>query len=127
MIVIIEAETRSVRARDGRKLCVRVGGGECERSVLVMHGMPGCGLLYRPWVEDAAARGIRLVSYDRPGYGGSSPHPGHSVADCAADVTAIADGLGIDRLAVWGWSGGGPYALASPAILHDLVDAGALL
>jgi alpha-beta hydrolase superfamily lysophospholipase len=69
---MIEAETRSVRARDGRKLCVRVGDAECERWVLVMDGMPGCGLLYRSWVEDAAARGIRLVSYDRPGYGGSA-------------------------------------------------------
>jgi pimeloyl-ACP methyl ester carboxylesterase len=127
MIVIIEAETRSVRARDGRTLCVRVGGGDCERWVLVMHGMPGCGLLYRSWVEDAAARGIRLVSYDRPGYGGSSPHPRHAVADCAADVKAIADGLGIDRLGVWGWSGGGPYALAAAVILPDLVEAAALL
>ena len=62
-----ETETRSVRTRDGRTLCVRVGRGEAERSVLVMHGMPGSGLLYQRWSEDAAARGIRLVSYDRPG------------------------------------------------------------
>ncbi len=54
--------------------------------------------MYGSWIEDAASRGIQLVSYDRPGYGGSSPDPGHSVADRAADVRAIADSLGIDRL-----------------------------
>jgi pimeloyl-ACP methyl ester carboxylesterase len=122
-----ETETRSVRTRDGRTLCVRVGRGEAERSVLVMHGMPGSGLLYQRWSEDAAARGIRLVSYDRPGYGGSSPCPGRSIADCAVDVQAVADDLGIERMGVWGWSGGGPYALACAAMLPDLVTAAALL
>lgn len=122
-----ETEIVGVRARDGRMLCVRVGAGEPGRSVLVMHGTPGSGLLFRSWAEDAAARGIRLVSYDRPGYGGSSPHPGRSIADCAADVKSVADELGIDRLGVWGWSGGGPYALACAAMLPDLVVAAALL
>jgi pimeloyl-ACP methyl ester carboxylesterase len=126
-IVTTEAETRTVRSRDGREVFVRVAGGDSERFVLVAHGMPGCGVLYGPWVQDAASRGIRLVSYDRPGYGGSSPHPGHSVADCAADVRAIADALDIERLAVWGWSGGGPYAAACGAMLPDLVVASALL
>jgi pimeloyl-ACP methyl ester carboxylesterase len=127
MVGVIEAETRSVRARDGRELRVRVPGGDYERCVLAMHGMPGSSLLFGPWLEDAAARGIRLVSYDRPGYGGSSPHPGHSVADCAADVKAIAAALDVDRIAVWGWSGGGPYALACAAMLPELVVATALL
>ncbi len=111
----------------GRELLVRVGAGDSERSVLVMHGTPGSGLLYGPWIEDAAARGIRLISYDRPGYGGSSDLPGRSIADGAADVKAIADDLGIGRMAVWGWSGGGPYALACAALLPDLVVACAVL
>ncbi|MGH3599249.1 MAG: alpha/beta fold hydrolase [Pseudonocardiaceae bacterium] len=122
-----DSEITSVRARDGRTLCVRVGAGDPGRSVLVTHGTPGSGALYPGWIEDAASRGIRLISYDRPGYGGSSPHPGRSIADCAADVRAIADDLGIDRLGVWGWSGGGPYALACAAMLPDLVQAAALL
>ena len=70
-----------------------------------------------PWLEDAAQRGIRLVSYDRPGYGGSTPQPGRTVADCANDVRTIADAFGFDRLAVWGFSGGGPHALACAALL----------
>jgi pimeloyl-ACP methyl ester carboxylesterase len=127
MAGVIEAEARSVRARDGRELRVRVPGGDYERCVLAMHGMPGSGLLFGPWLEDAAVRGIRLVSYDRPGYGGSSPHPGRSVADCAGDVEAIAAALDVDRIAVWGWSGGGPCALACAAMLPELVVAAAVL
>ncbi|MGZ4224737.1 MAG: alpha/beta fold hydrolase [Solirubrobacteraceae bacterium] len=122
-----EPEIRSVQVRDGRELCVRVSGGDFRRSVFVMHGTPGSGLLYRRWIEDAAERRIRLVSYDRPGYGGSSERPGRSIADCAADVTAVADELGIDRMGVWGWSGGGPYALACAATLPDRVVAAAVL
>jgi|GEM_PF-128694 len=122
-----ETGTRSVRVLGGRELCVWVGGGDSERSVLVMHGMPGSGLLYRRWIEDAAARGIRLISYDRPGYGRSTECPGRSIADCAADVKAIADDLGVERMGVWGWSAGGPYALACAAMLSDLVVAAAVL
>src|SRR5262249_17005016 len=54
---------------------------------------------------DAAGRGLRLIGYDRPGCGGSTPSPGYSVADCAGDVRAICAALGIDRLAMWGISG----------------------
>ena len=122
-----EVGNRTVAVRDGRDLCVRVGGGASERAVLVMHGMPGSGLLYRGWVEDATARGIQLIGYDRPGYGGSSDYPGRSIGDCAADVRAIADDLGISRMGVWGWSGGGPYALACAAMLPDHVVAAAVL
>ncbi len=113
--------------RGGRELFVRVAEGDPERSVVMLHGTPGSGLLYGPWIEDAVARGIRLISYDRPGYGGSEDFPGRSIADGAADVKAIADDLGIDRMGVWGWSGGGPYALACAALLPDLVVAAAVL
>jgi pimeloyl-ACP methyl ester carboxylesterase len=79
--------------------------------------------MYEPDVRLATRQGIRLISYDRPGYGGSTPQPGRTVADCARDVRAIASGLGIERLAVWGISGGGPHALACAALLPDLVPA----
>lgn len=89
-----------------------------------MHnGTPNSRHLYGPAAADAAARGLRLIGYDRPGYGGSTPQPGRTVADCAADVRAICAGLGIDRLAMWGVSGGGPHVLACAALLPDLVPA----
>jgi pimeloyl-ACP methyl ester carboxylesterase len=90
-------------------------------------GTPNSRHLYDPNVRDAAARGLRLISYDRPGYGGSTPHPGRTVADCAGDVRAICAELGIGRLAMWGISGGGPHVLACAALLPDLVTAAAAL
>jgi pimeloyl-ACP methyl ester carboxylesterase len=54
----------------------------------------------------AAERGIRLVSFDRPGYGGSTAAP-FGLASIAADAHAIADELAVDRFATLGWSGGG--------------------
>jgi pimeloyl-ACP methyl ester carboxylesterase len=78
--------------------------------VLYHHGTPGTGL-YRP------VPGIRMIGYDRPGYGGSARRVGRDVAAAAADVEAIVDALGIERFATWGVSGGGPHALACAALL----------
>lgn len=118
---------RTVRTADGRTLAVRESGDVSGRPVLVQMGTPNSRLLYAPNVTDAAARGLRLISYDRPGYGGSSPHPGRKVADCAGDVRAICDALEIGRLGMWGISGGGPHVLACAALLPDLVAAAAVL
>jgi len=65
--------------------------------------------------------GVKMVAYDRPGYGGSDPKIGRSVADAASDIAAIADELGFDRFAVVGGSGGAPHALACGALLEDRV------
>jgi len=62
-----------------------------------------------------------LISYDRPGYGGSTEQPGRRVVDVAGDVSAIADALRIDRFGVWGHSGGGAPALACAAVLKGRV------
>jgi len=118
---------RKVQTRDGRVLAVEDAGDSAGRPVLVHSGTPGCRLLYARDVRDAADRGLRLIGYDRPGYGGSSPQPGRTVADCADDVRAICAALGIDRLAMWGASGGGPHLLACAALLPDLVAAAASL
>jgi pimeloyl-ACP methyl ester carboxylesterase len=112
---------------DGRTLAVLEAGDESGRAVVAIHGTPGSGLPWRGLVEDAEARGIRLLAYDRPGYGGSDPHPGRTVADAAGDVVAIGDALGIDRFAVEGGSGGGPHTLACAALLSDRVVAAASL
>ena len=111
----------------GRALHVHEGGDPAGRAVLVHHGTPLSGALYAPWIAHAADHGIRLIGYDRPGYGGSDPHPGRTVADAAADVGAIADALGIDRFATWGISGGAPHALACAALLGERVVAAASL
>ena len=105
----------------------RVVGASDGRPVLVHGGSPNSRLLYPPDVALAARQGIRLSSYDRPGYGGSTRQPGRTVSDCVPDVRAIAAALGIERLAIIGGSGGGPHALACGALLPDLVVAVAAL
>ena len=112
---------------DGRTLAVEDAGDRGGYPVMVHVGTPGCRRLYGTTVADAASRGLRLISYDRPGYGDSTPSPGRSTADCAADVQVICDALGIDRLAMWGLSGGGPHVLACAALLPNLVVAAAAL
>ena len=118
---------RVVQTKDGRTLAVQEGGDPDGRPVLVHNGTPNSRHLYGPHAADALERGLRLISYDRPGYGGSSPHPGRTVADCAEDVRAICAALGIGRLVMWGISGGGPHVLACAALLPDLVPAVASL
>jgi pimeloyl-ACP methyl ester carboxylesterase len=120
-------EPRAQGPRRPGVLAVLEAGDPNGPAVVVHHGTPGSSLLWRGLVEDAEARGIRLLGYDRPGYGGSDPHPGRSVADAADDVAAIADGLVIERLAVEGGSGGGPHALACAALLPERVAAAASL
>jgi pimeloyl-ACP methyl ester carboxylesterase len=118
---------RTVRTPDGRTLAIEEAGDPKGRPVLVHGGTPNSRHLYQPHAIDAAFRGLRLISYDRPGYGNSTPQPGRTVGDCAEDVLAICAELGIDRLAIWGDSGGGPHVLACAALLPDLVVAAASL
>jgi pimeloyl-ACP methyl ester carboxylesterase len=111
----------TVTTPDGRTLAVEIAGDPQGKPVLVHMGTPNSRHLYGPNVADAAARGLRLICYDRPGYGGSTPMPGRTIADCAADVRTICEFLGVERLGVWGISGGGPHALACAALLGDVV------
>lgn len=117
-----------VAAPDGRTLAVEDAGDRGGRPVMVHVGTPGGRRLYGPrTLADARRRGLRLISYDRPGYGDSTPQSGRSTADCAGDVRVICEALGISRLAMWGLSGGGPHVLACAALLPDLVTAAASL
>jgi pimeloyl-ACP methyl ester carboxylesterase len=110
-----------------RRLNVVDLGREGDRPVVIHHGSPGGTVPHPDWVEDATARGLRLIAYHRPGYGASTRHPGRTVADAAVDVVAIADALGLDRFLTWGTSGGGPHALACAALRPDRVIAAATL
>jgi pimeloyl-ACP methyl ester carboxylesterase len=121
--VSTEVETVTIPVGHGREICVEMAGDPGGTPILVHYGSPNSRHLYRPWVADAAAKGVRLLCYDRPGYGGSTADPGRSVASGAADVRAIAEALGHDRLRIWGISGGGPYALACAALLPDITVA----
>jgi pimeloyl-ACP methyl ester carboxylesterase len=116
-----------VTLRDGRTLHVYDEGDPHGRTVVAHHGTPSSGRLHRSHVDDARARGIRLIGYDRPGYGASSAQPGRSVGAAAADVAELLDALGVERFAAWGHSGGGPHSLACAALLPERCVAAAAL
>lgn len=118
---------RTIRLSSGRKLQAREGGDLHGTPVFCLHGTPGSRLIYGPDVTFASSNGIRLIGYDRPGYGGSTPSPGRRVGDAAGDVVAIANDLGLDRFAVYGFSGGGAPSLACAALLPQRVVAAASL
>ena len=111
---------RDVAAPDGRTLRVAEYGDADGFPILFSHGTPGSRLDRHP--DPSTYEGYRLVSYDRPGYGGSTARPDRDVAAVADDVAAIADALGIERFGVFGVSGGGPHALALGALLGDRVE-----
>jgi pimeloyl-ACP methyl ester carboxylesterase len=116
-----------VETPDGRTIVVHDEGDRTRPAILYHHGTPGTGELYARWVADARERGLRLIGYNRAGYSGSTRNEGRSVADVAADVTAILDALEIERCASWGVSGGGPHVLACAALVPDRVVAVASL
>jgi pimeloyl-ACP methyl ester carboxylesterase len=95
--------------------------------VFLLHGTPGSRRGPRPRPGVLYRLGIRLICYDRPGYGGSDRCPGRSVADAATDVATIADALHVDSFSVVGRSGGAPHALACAALLGERVESAAAL
>jgi pimeloyl-ACP methyl ester carboxylesterase len=117
------SQTLSIPAADGRSLEVVVAGTDDGIPIIFHHGTPGAGGVFSPFAAAARERGLRHVTYSRPGYGTSDRHAGRTVADCAADVVAIADALGAERFYTMGGSGGGPHALATAALLPDRVLA----
>jgi pimeloyl-ACP methyl ester carboxylesterase len=112
-----------LRLPDGRTLhCYDTGSGDGADLVVVYHhGTPNVGPPPAPLVDAPDGRGIRWISYDRPGYGGSTRHPGRSIATTVADDLAVADALGVERFAAFGHSSGGVLALAAAASLGDRV------
>jgi pimeloyl-ACP methyl ester carboxylesterase len=111
--------TDRVRTPDGRELEV-VRHGPADAFPLVFHcGTPNAPAEFPQLFAAVDGKGWQLVALARPGYAGSTRQPDRSVADVAADVTAILDAYGLDRFAVLGWSGGGPHALACAALLRD--------
>lgn len=114
---------RTITTDDGRSLTVYDAGDPEGRPIVFHHGTPSSGKPFAPHVAAAEERGIRLVSYDRAGYGNSSRHAGRTVAEATQDMEAIADALDLERFATWGLSGGGPHALATAAGLPGRVVA----
>jgi len=129
MLTILPPRFEGALQLDGRR---RLGyaeyGPAWGRPVLWFHGTPGARRQIPPRAREVAdERGVRLVALERPGIGASTPHVYGSLVEWAADVATFCDALGLDRIAVAGLSGGGPYALACAHEMPDRVVAAALL
>jgi pimeloyl-ACP methyl ester carboxylesterase len=102
---------------DGRTLDLRVVGPGGAPVLVYVHGTPSSGAAPTALVSAAVDRGLRVVSWSRPGYATSSRRAGRSVADCVGDAATVLDHLGIESAYAVGWSGGGPHVLACGALL----------
>ena len=112
---------QTVQVGDGRSVAYAEWGDAEGVPVIVLHGTPGSRLGRPPDEDKIRGLGIRLITYDRAGYGWSDRHRGRRVVDCVGDVTAIADELAIGEFVTMGESGGGPHVLAVAAKLGDRV------
>jgi len=109
-----EATDHVLTLADGRRLGYAAFGDPDGEVIVNCHG----GLVSRNDAEPAApaARelGVCVISPDRPGVGLSDRKPGHALLDwVTGDLTELLDRLGVERVAVMGWSAGGQYALAT--------------
>ena len=106
---------------DGRTLGWTQSGDAHAAPLLWFHDSPNSRLDASPngLRQDLTAGGIRLLGFDRPGYGLSTSHPDRTLRTVADRVTASVDALSLDRFAVAGWSGGGPMALATAQVRQE--------
>ena len=109
------AENRQIRLRDGRALGYAEFGAAGGQPVFYFHGFPGSRLEARLAAGAAARLQVRLVAVDRPGVGLSDFQAGRTLRDWPHDVLDLADSLGVQRFAILGVSGGGPYAAVCAA------------
>ena len=119
------SEAQTVAAADGRTLAIAECGDPDAFPVFLLHGTPGSRFAGQGDASVYADTGARVITYDRPGYGGSDRFRGRRVVDSVADVAAIADSLGIERFGVTGGSWGGPHSLAVAARLPERVTRAA--
>lgn len=112
----------NVAVGDDRQLGFAEFGDPQGRAVFWLHGTPGARRQIpteaRVYAED---HGIRLIGVDRPGIGSSTPYQYAAVVAFAEDLRTMADTLGIDKMAVVGLSGGGPYTLGCAAAMPERV------
>ena len=112
---------------DGRRVACAEYGDPGGLPVLALHGTPGSRLMFALADRAARERGVRLIAPERPGYGLSDYRHSESLAQIAEDLSAVADLYEVDRFAVIGVSGGGPYAVAAAAAMPDRISLLALV
>jgi pimeloyl-ACP methyl ester carboxylesterase len=111
-----------LRLADGRLLAWAEWGDPRGSPVVFLHPSPGSRMIC-PDVQATVLEGVRLITVDRPGYGGSDPVADPTLAGFALDLARLVDHLWLGQFPVVGWSGGGQYAVACAAQLGERVSA----
>jgi len=124
---VSEMDRSTLRLADGRVLDVRTAGPVDGPLHLHFHGTPGSSFVDRVLLGSLLARGLRVVTWSRPGYSLSTPQPGRTIASVADDAREVLDQLGVDSATASGWSGGGPHVLAFAALLPERCRAASVL
>lgn len=121
--------TTTVAVPGERTITVYTAGPASSTDVVLLESGLGQGAAYWGAVVDAitvSAPTLRVVGYDRAGYGKSTPPTDdRSLHAMAADLSSVVSSLGASRLVLVGHSWGGPiirtYAASSVPGLHGMV------
>ncbi|MHA1241754.1 MAG: alpha/beta fold hydrolase [Promethearchaeota archaeon] len=112
MAAINDNIDQTLKLKDGRTLGYIDLGNKHAKPLFHFHGFPGSRLEVMLLADRAIKKNIRLISIDRPGMGLSDFKKNRTLLEWPEDVVELADALGINKFAVEGISGGGPYAAA---------------
>jgi pimeloyl-ACP methyl ester carboxylesterase len=121
-VATTSGDEQTLKLRDGRRLGFAEYGRPDGQPCFYFHGHPGSRLEAEVAHEAAASAGVRVVAFDRPGYGLSDFDPNRTILSWSVDIESAADLFGLGRFAVLGASGGGPYALACGHALRERVS-----
>jgi pimeloyl-ACP methyl ester carboxylesterase len=105
--------SNALKLSDGRAIEYIDNGVSSKSALILHHGTPTSMTVWGTWLAAAAEKGIRAIACTRPGYAGSDRKVGHRIIDANDDLEEILNQLDIENFVSIGWSGGGPYALAS--------------
>ncbi len=124
---VLDSAIQQITLKDGRRLGYAEYGTPDGKPIFYFHGNPSSRL--EGWRLDEPAKHIKahIISVDRPGMGLSDFKAGRRLLDWPEDVIELADILGINRFAVLGLSGGGPYAMACAFKIPQRLTAVALI
>jgi pimeloyl-ACP methyl ester carboxylesterase len=120
-------DTHVHRLADGRRLAYAEWGDPGGSPCLLFHGTPGSRLFGAVFDDGARRAGLRLITPDRPGFGRSDPVERYTILGVADDALALMGGIGADRFAVGGVSGGAPYVYAAALRAPGLIPVGAII
>ena len=122
----LPGQSHTITLSGGRLLGYAEYGDPAGTPVFSFHGWPGSRVQSARYDSDARFLGMRLIAPERPGFGLSDFQPGRTMCGWPGDIATLADRLGIERFAVLGVSGGGPYALTCAWALPSRVEAVAI-